>query len=83
MSLNIKDAETDKLARALAKEAGESITLAAKKAIEERLARLRAQRGSAEKTDLRAIIHRGRARVTIDSRQSNEILGYDESGLPE
>lgn len=82
MSLNIKDPETDALARALAQETGESITTAARIAIEERLARVRAQRTAAPAQDLRAIIERGRARETLDARSVEEILGYDDLGLP-
>jgi antitoxin VapB len=82
MSLNIKDPETDRLARQLATETGESITVAAKIAIEERLARVRARRGANPGQDLNEIIRRGRARPTADRRTSEEIVGYDEWGLP-
>jgi len=43
MALNIKDPETDRLARELAAATGESITVAARRAIEERLERVRAR----------------------------------------
>ncbi|MGL5827145.1 MAG: type II toxin-antitoxin system VapB family antitoxin [Nocardioides sp.] len=82
MSLNIKDAETDRLARELARETGESITVAARIAIEERLAAVRARRRPQSGSDLAAIIHRGRARRNLDSRSIEEILGYDDLGLP-
>ena len=38
MALNIKDSDTDRLARELAAVTGESITVATRQAIEERLA---------------------------------------------
>jgi antitoxin VapB len=84
MALNIKDPETDRLARELAEATGESITVAARRAIEERLARIRAQ-AAAQTTagDLRELIARGRARVTLDDRSAEEILGYDGAGLPQ
>ncbi len=82
MSLNIKDPETDRLARALAQATGESITVAAKIAIQERLARIQAQASAPTAGDLGEIIARGRARVTLDHRPVDEILGYDHSGLP-
>jgi antitoxin VapB len=66
----------------LARETGESITVAAKIAIEERLTRVRRQREVAMSRDLTAIIHRGRARPMLDDRSNDEILGYDDSGLP-
>lgn len=83
MALNIKDDRTDRLARELARETGETITVAARVAIEERLARVRRRRRSvAQSADLRAIIERGRTRTVRDARSPEEILGYDETGLP-
>jgi antitoxin VapB len=82
VALNIKDAETDRLARELARETGESITVAARTAIEERLARVRARRQAAPRADLHAIIERGRRRDTLDERGPDEIVGYDDLGLP-
>jgi antitoxin VapB len=83
MALNIKDSETDRLARELARETGESITVATRIAIEERLARARARRQRAHRSaDLLAIIRRGRARPMLDDRSADEIVGYDEHGLP-
>ncbi len=83
MALNIKDPETDRLARQLAAETGESITVAARRAIEERLHRVRA-RASADAADdiLLAIIARGRGRAMLDDQDADAILGYDEHGLP-
>jgi antitoxin VapB len=83
MALNIKDPETDRLARELAAATGESITVAARRAIEERLERVRArQRPGADKTQLYDIIERARSRPLLDDRSEDEILGYDENGLP-
>ena len=62
----------------------ESITVAARRAIEERLARVRTRRAAAPAADeLRQLILRGRARTVIDDRSPDEILGYDSSGLPQ
>ena len=83
MALNIKDVETDRLARQLAAETGETITVAARRAIEERLARVRARKATAPEADeLRALIARGRGRPILDDRPAEEILGYDDKGLP-
>lgn len=83
MALNIKDEETDRLARELAREAHESITVATRIALEERLARIRGtNRPSVVETELRRIIERGRARATYDARDADELLGYDDDGLP-
>lgn len=83
MALNIKDAETDRLARELARETGESITVAARLAIEERLVRVRRRRDAGSTAEeLRAIVARARARPVLDQRTPDEIIGYDEHGLP-
>ncbi|HEY9493770.1 MAG TPA: type II toxin-antitoxin system VapB family antitoxin [Intrasporangium sp.] len=83
MALNIKDEETDRLARELARITGESITVAARVAIAERLQRVRSMYAlRANESALREIIDRGRARALLDARPVDEILGYDEHGLP-
>lgn len=81
MALNIKDPETDRLARELAELSGLPITAAVREAIRERLEVLRS-RSSAAPPGLETIIARGRARATLDTRPEHEILGYDDRGLP-
>jgi len=83
MVLNIKDPETDRIARELAAATGESITVAARIAMEERLRRVRASGAErAIRAELDAIVERGRKRRILDARSDDEILGYDENGLP-
>lgn len=83
MALSIKDPEADRLVRELAAVTGESITEAARRAFEERLQRVRARRTSAaDGARVSAIIERARARVIADNRSEDEILGYDEHGIP-
>ncbi len=82
MALNIKDPETDRLARELAKLSGVPITAAVREALEERLAVVRA-RARTTPPGLEGIITRGRARQVLDTRSEDEILGYDGSGLPQ
>lgn len=83
MALSIKDHDTEQLARTLAERTGESITLATKRAVEERLRRLGSDlRKSALLEDLEAIQRRWNARPVLNSRTADEILGYDENGLP-
>lgn len=79
MALNIKDSETDRLARELAELTGESITEATRQALIERL---RAVRRRAPRHDLRDIVRRGRTRPVLDQRTVDEILGYGSDGLP-
>lgn len=83
MALNIKDPETDRLARELASATGESITVAARIALQERLRRVRASAlEHTVRAELDAIIERGRRRRAVDDLTDDEILGYDEQGLP-
>jgi antitoxin VapB len=82
MALNIKDSETDRLARRLAKLTGESLTDAVGKALRERLDREERRRGRASLAELMAIARRYASRPVVDDRTEDEILGYDERGLP-
>ncbi|MFT3834867.1 MAG: type II toxin-antitoxin system VapB family antitoxin [Micropruina sp.] len=84
MALNIKDPATDALARELSRETGESITVALRIALGERLARVRRQASIGRRTsDLQRYIERGRQRAVLDDRSVDEILGYDDDGLPQ
>ena len=59
MALNIKDEETDKLAREVAARAGESLTEAIRIALRERLQRLSGrQRVSTQREKIREILQR-------------------------
>jgi antitoxin VapB len=83
MPLSIKDHETERLARDLAQRTGETITIATKKALEERLRRIGAGREKALlMEDLAAIRMRCAELKVIDTRTPDEIIGYDEDGLP-
>ena len=83
MALSIKDPETEQLARTLAQLTGENITTATKRAIEERLRRLGSQsRKTALLEDMAEIRRRWSEMPLIDDRTPEEILGYDEHGLP-
>lgn len=84
MALNIKDPEADRLIRELVAVTGETITDAARKAFAERLQRVRASNiPAADRARVRDIIDRGRNRQVVDARSDDEILGYDQSGIPE
>jgi antitoxin VapB len=83
MALHTKHPEADQLARALARMTGESLTVAVLNAIRERLQR-EAGRGDSEavRRDIRAIQQRFAAKRLVDARTADEIIGYDEHGLP-
>lgn len=83
MPLNINDAETNRLARELAAATGESLTTAVAVALGERLDRVTAPtRGRDLVAELDAIAVRCAALPLLDDRPEDEILGYDERGLP-
>ena len=83
MPLNIKDDDTHALAKRLANLTGESMAKAVKRAIQEKLAQVEKMRGGpplADELDRIALYCAGLPRR--DERSDDEIIGYDESGLP-
>jgi antitoxin VapB len=83
MALSIKNDLTERLARQLARVTGESMTEAIQKALEERLDRLKRQSGGQIlSSQLEEILRRVDQLPVLDSRPVDEILGYDEHGLP-
>jgi antitoxin VapB len=82
MALSIKNEETERLARELAKRTGVSITEALTTALREQLAREEGKRSATRVCDeLLAIGRRCAARPDLDTRTPEQILGYDEIGL--
>lgn len=83
MALNIKNEETHRLVQALAEETGETMTEAVTVAVRERLESLRRKHRRAEVVrsvrDLQGFV---RDLPDLDRRSAEEILGYDEFGLP-
>ena len=83
MPLSIKNATTERLARQVAGETGESITEAIRKSLEERWERLKARRRNRVLTGpIEDLLRRVDALPTLDDRSLDEILGYDEHGIP-
>jgi antitoxin VapB len=84
MALSLKDAETDRLAREVARLTGESLTEAVRRALAERLARERRKRGETAglASRLDALALEGARLPDLDRRSPDEIIGYDASGLP-
>ncbi|TVQ29936.1 MAG: antitoxin [Geminicoccaceae bacterium] len=84
MALSIDDPEADRLARALAKLTGESLTESVTVALRERLAREAERRGRSHdlRQRLEALAHRARRLPVYDDRSADAIIGYDERGLP-
>jgi antitoxin VapB len=83
MALSIKSIQAEELARKIAAETGESLTGAIQKALEERLERIKkSQQNRALASQLDAILRRVDEMPDLDSRTPDEIIGYDEDGLP-
>ncbi len=83
MALNIKHPDADRLARELARRRKRSITDVVLEALEAALAKERqAMRAPGVARELLGIGDRYAALPTLDERSDNEILGYDEHGLP-
>ena len=83
MALNIRNPETERLAAALSKLTGESKTEAVTRALRDRLARLRRERSGRRLADeLDEIALHCAGLPELDNRSADEILGYDENGLP-
>jgi antitoxin VapB len=81
--ISIKNVETEQLARELAKETGETITEVIKRSLQDRLQRLRGRRharGLPEQVE--DILQRMDTLPTLDDRAEDEIVGYDQDGIP-
>ena len=81
MTLNVKDPEAHRLAQAIAKATGETITQAVTEALRERYERLQRRRRKASVDELLAIAKRASAQVKRPYLNHAEFL-YDERGLP-
>lgn len=83
MALSIKDPETERLARTLAARTGETITIATRRALEERLKKMGSHaKKAALLEDMEAMQRRLSTLPVLDDRSPDEIIGYDENGVP-
>ena len=83
MPLNIKDSETHALEKRLASLTGESLTQAVKQAIQEKLAQVEKNRGVIRLADeLDQIALNCAGLPHRDRRSAEQIIDYDERGLP-
>jgi len=83
MPLNIRNPQAEELATLLAKLTGETKTEAVTQALKERVERVRrarSKRGLAD--DLDEIALHCAALPVRDRRSADQIMGYDEHGLP-
>lgn len=82
MALSIKTDEADRLARELAALTHESLTVAVTNALRERLERVRSQPEVDVVSRLNRLAVEYAAHPVGDPRSADELIGYDESGLP-
>jgi antitoxin VapB len=84
MPLSIKAPEADRLARQLAAATGETITAAVIIAMRERLERQKRKQEDTQTLidDLMAIANHCASLPVLDNRTDDEIMGWDENGLP-
>jgi len=84
MPLNIRNKQAEELAGALAKLTGETKTEAVTQALRERLERVRRGRITRRRLadDLDEIALHCAGLTVRDPRSADEIIGYDEHGLP-
>ncbi len=83
MALSIKNTETDRLAHELARATGESVTTAVTNAIKLRLEMVKPRSDATRLTqDVRQIQQLVASLPDRDLRSADEIIGYDEFGMP-
>lgn len=83
MASNIRNTQTEKLAKTVSELTGETKTQAINVALEERLERIQRERSGMSLVDeLNEIALRCASLPVLDKRSEDENMGYDEDGLP-
>ena len=83
MALSIKHADADCLARVIANHTGETLTEAVVTSLRERWERIEADEETHHTRDqLRQLRQRVSELPVRDARDADEVIGYDEFGLP-
>lgn len=81
MGLNVKDPEAHRLAQAIARQTGQSLTEVVIDSLRERYEKLEKRKGKASLAELMAIAKRASRGVKRPYLEHGELL-YDEHGLP-
>ena len=83
VAMSIKSPEAEALARRVSSLTGEGLTAAIINSLRERLERIEAQQAKSSLADQLDEIARRCARLPVlDHRSPEEIIGYDEHGIP-
>lgn len=80
--MNIRSAKVDQLVQRLARLTGEDVETALERAIEERLSRVAPLAPTDRIAALESFFERVSHMRVLDPRPADEILGYDDRGLP-
>ncbi|HEY1937787.1 MAG TPA: type II toxin-antitoxin system VapB family antitoxin [Candidatus Angelobacter sp.] len=84
MPIHLKNPEAERLVREISHTTGETLTQAIINALKERLERLKGRRHAHSAEDkLKSILQRVDHLPDLDDRSADEILGYDQHGVPE
>ena len=83
MPLNIKDQDVHDLARKLSEITGDSMTSVVRQALTREMQRIDRERWRAAQRRRIQVLIDGVSKLPIlDDRPSDELIGYDEDGLP-
>ena len=85
MGILVKNAETEKKIRKLARRTGETLTGAIDRAVDDRLAKLgpaQPKRGRIDRKKVAELLAYFDSLPVDDPRAPDEIIGYDEHGVP-
>jgi antitoxin VapB len=83
MALHINNPETERNVRAMADATGESIAEAVNQAVLYRMKSMTKRRPDPKRMEkIRELLARLDALPVLDARSADEIIGYDENGLP-
>lgn len=83
MAFSVKNSEADRLVREVMKITGENLTDAVVHSLQERLERVSGRREPLSvREELIRIAERVQSLPDLDTRSADEIIGYDENGLP-
>jgi antitoxin VapB len=82
MGILIKNPATEAKIRELAERTGESLTTAVERAVEERLERVPATKGRIDRKKLAELLDYFDSLPVEDARTPDEIIGYDQFGVP-
>jgi antitoxin VapB len=83
LSITINNPSVENKIRKLADRTGESLDVAIELAVDERLARLPPVRGYVDREKIRKLLEYFDSLPLDDPRSTDEILGYNENGVPD